>query len=154
MSRPRRGIVLPVVLGVMVALALLSSMALFDALLEWRVSGLAADRVRARAAALEGLGAVATPPDLQSLCLQPPLARQEATRPAAPGGTYRVVWRHLGGGLVRAEVDGVGTAGARSRLIALVVPDSAERGPGLFRCPSGRRLVPAAAVWLEGDPAG
>ena len=43
----RRGIILPVVLAVLLALALLSSLAMFDAVQEWRVAGLAADRVRA-----------------------------------------------------------------------------------------------------------
>ena len=150
----RRGIILPVVLAVLVALALLSSLAMFDAVQEWRVAGLAADRVRARAAAVEGLGDAATPPDLAALCIRSPLAAEERSRVAVGGGRLRVVWRHLGEGLVRAEVEGTGRTGARARLIALMVPDSGERVAGLFRCPDARRLVPAGPGWLEGHPEG
>lgn len=154
MSGVRRGIVLPVVLAAILALGLLSSLALFDAVLEWRVAGLAEDQVLARAAVLEGIDAVAVPPDLAVLCGRPPLAVQSSAGTAASGGRFRVVWQHLGGGLVRAEVEGMGRIGARSRLIALVVPDTSERVSGLLRCPMARRLIPAGPRWLESHPEG
>ena len=146
--------VLPIVLAAIVALGLLASLALFDAVLEWRVAGLADDQVVARAAAVEGIDAVADPPDLEGLCVRPPLAWEERVGTAAGGGRFRVRWQHLGDGLVRAEVEGTGRIGSRARVIALVRPDSSERVSGLFRCPSGVRLVPAAPQWLEAHPEG
>jgi len=146
--------VLPIVLAAILALGLLGSLALFDAVLEWRVAGLADDRVLARAAAIEGTDAVSAPPDLAGLCVAPPLAWQERAGTAAAGGRYRVRWQHLGQGLVRAEVEGTGRIGARSRLVALVRPDSSERVSGLFRCPAARRLIPAVPRWLETHPEG
>lgn len=146
--------VLPIVLAAILALSLLASLALFDAVLEWRVAGLADDQVLARAAALEAVDAIAEPPDLVGLCVRPPLDWVERIGGTAGGGRYRVRWQHLGDGLVRAEVEGTGRIGARARMIALVRPDSAERVSGLFRCPVARRLIPAAARWLEGHPEG
>jgi len=66
--------VLPIVLAAIVSLGLLASLALFDAVQEWRGAGLADDQVIARAAALEGLDAVARPADLAGLCLRSPLS--------------------------------------------------------------------------------
>ncbi|MCE9600725.1 MAG: hypothetical protein K8S21_00740 [Gemmatimonadetes bacterium] len=145
---------MPIVLAAILALGLLASLALFDAVLEWRVAGLADDQVLARAAAVEGTDAVADPPDLGGLCVRPPLAWEERVGTTAGGGRFRVRWQHLGDGLVRAEVEGTGRIGARSRVIALVRPDSSERASGLFRCPSAVRLVPAAPQWLETHPEG
>lgn len=145
---------LPIVLAAIVVLGLLSSLALFDAVLEWRVAGLADDQVVARAAAVEGTDAVADPPDLGGLCVRPPLAWEERAGTTAAGGRYRVRWQHLGDGLVRAEVEGTGRIGARSRVIALVRPDSSERVSGLYRCPSAVRLIPAVPQWLETHPEG
>ena len=87
MSRRRRrpGIALPAVLGVIVALGLLSSLALADAVRDWRVATLAEDAVRARAAALEALAAAAHPVDLEALCLSGPLTGQGADVPTASG---------------------------------------------------------------------
>lgn len=154
MSGVRRGMVLPIVLAAIVAVSLLASLGLFDAVQEWRVAGLAEDRVLARVAVTEGLDAVPSPPDLAGLCVRPPLAWMERSAESASGGRYRVRWQHLGGGLVRAEVEGVGRVGGRSRAIALMVPDSSERVAGLFRCASAARLVPAAPAWLETHPEG
>ncbi len=145
---------MPIVLAAILALSLLASLALFDAVLEWRVAGLADDQVLARAAALEAVDAVAEPPDLAGLCLRPPLDWVERVGGTAAGGRYRVRWQHLGGGLMRAEVEGTGRIGARARMIALVRPDSSERVSGLFRCPVARRLIPAAPRWLEAHPEG
>lgn len=152
--RSRRGVVLPVVLAVMVALALLSSLALFSAVQEWRVASLAGDRVDARAAALSALGSARTPPDLAALCISPPVTEQIAAVPVVGRGSARITWRHLGGGAVRAEVTGTGTHGARSRLVALLRPDSSERVAGLFRCPTATVLTPVGDRSVEGHPEG
>ena len=154
MRGARRGFILPVVLGAIMALGLLSSLALFDAVQEWRVAGLADDQVLARAAVLQGVDAVAHPPDLPGLCVRPPLASVAATGPGAGGGAWLVRWRHLGDGLVRAEVEGRGRAGSRARVMALVVPDSGGRSSGLYGCAAATRLVPAGPGWLEGHPEG
>ena len=145
---------LPVVLAAILALGLLSSLALFDAVLEWRVAGLAEDQVLARAAVLEGVDAVGEPPDLPVLCGLPPLAVQETSGTAVSGGRFQIVWQHLGDGLVRSEVEGMGRMGTRSRVIALVAPDTLERVSGLLRCPMARRLIPAGPRWLESHPEG
>jgi len=146
--------VLPAVLAVMLALALLAALALFDAVQEWRVSMLASDRVVARAAAIEALGAAASPPALAALCLSPPLAEQAASVPVAGTGGARLAWRHLGLGSVLADVTGTGPHGTRVRLLALLAPDSSETTSGLFRCPNATRLVPRGTRWVEGHPEG
>lgn len=150
----RRGIILPAVLAALIALALLSALALFDAVQEWRVAGLADDQLIARAALHEGLDALAEPTDLPLLCVSPPLAGQVVTAASAGGGAYHLTWSHLGGGLVRAEAEGRGRVGARARAIALMRPDSSERVMGLYRCPAATRLAPAGAVWLTAHPEG
>jgi hypothetical protein len=150
----RRGIILPAVLAALVALALLSALALFDAVQEWRVAGLADDQVVARAALQEGLDELTRPTDLALLCVSPALARQMAIGPAAGGGEYRLSWWHLGDGLVRAEVEGRGRLRARARAIALLRPDSSERVMGLYRCPSATGLRPAGTGWLTTHPEG
>lgn len=154
MLRSRRGVVLPVVLAVMVALALLSSLALFDAVQEWRVASLAGDRVEARAAALSALASTRTPPDLASLCISPPVVEQVAAASVVGRGSARIAWRHFGGGAVRAEVAGTGIHGTRSRLVVLLRPDSSERVGGLFRCPRAAALEPVGDRPVEGHPEG
>jgi len=150
----RRGIVLPVVLLVLVALELLSALALFDALQEWRVAGLAEDRVLAHAALEEGIDALRAPPDLPDLCLRPPLAAESRSGTASGGGAFRVTWSHLGDGIVHVRVTGSGRQGAEVRAIALVRPDSTERVSGVFACPAATRLEPLGPAWLVADPAG
>lgn len=150
----RRGIVLPAVITVLVALGLLSALALSDALLDWRAASLADDAVRARAAAISGLGAAPEPPDLASLCIAGPLLTQELDLPPSAGGTASVTWRALGTGVVRVEVLGRGRQGANHGIWALMKPDSAERVMGLLRCPDARRLVPVHGHWRGRRPEG
>lgn len=154
MPRPRRGIVLPAVLASLALLMLLSALALAAALQDWRVATLSEDSVRARAAALRALEIVPAPPDLAALCVGGPGLEQVAELPVVAGGTARVRWRPLGGGVVRAEIEGRGLHGGRHRLLAHQVPDSAERQAGLFRCPAATRLVPVPGRWVEGHPEG
>jgi hypothetical protein len=145
---------LPAVLAVLVALALLSALMLLDAVQEARVSGLAADAVRARAAAYRGVALAHAPPDLATLCVSGPLAEQSRTSPGADGSTATVRWRSARDGLIRAEIEGRGRTGARHRLLAEMWPDSAERVMGLYRCPDARVLRPVPGGWLEGHPEG
>jgi hypothetical protein len=150
----RRGVVLPAVLAALVSLALLSSLALFDAVQEWRVAGLADDQVRARAALQEGVDLLAQPGDLPALCVSPPLLAVERTARAAGGGRILLRWSHLGGGLVRAEVQGEGRYAGRARAIALMRPDSSEWVTGFHRCPDATRLTPAGEGWVTVHPEG
>jgi hypothetical protein len=152
--RRRRGIVLPAVLAVLVALAMLSALMLLDAVQESRVSALAADAVRARAAAQRGAALAHAPPDLAALCVSGPLVEQSRTSAGADGSTATVRWRSVGDGLMRAEIVGRGRNGARHRLLAELWPDSAERVMGLYRCPDARALRPVPGGWLEGHPEG
>lgn len=150
---PRRGIALPMVILVMVALAILSSLALFDALQAWRVAVLAEDGVRARAAAMGAVGAAFTPPNLSVLCLQPPyLVTADSVQTA--GGRAEIAWRGLGGGRLRAEVTGFGRQGARQRLLVLLTPDSLPALPGEPGCPAATRLLPQGQHWILRHPAG
>lgn len=154
MRSDRRGIVLPAILSVILAMAALSSLALFEAVQEARVAGLAQDRAIARAAAMEGVAFVWAPSDLVGLCLRPPVAEMVENRPALSGGTVRLSWRHLGSGSVLAEIEGRGSRGTRHRYRAHLRPDSAGGSAGVFGCPSATRLEPAGTRWLEGHPEG
>jgi hypothetical protein len=145
---------LPTVIAVVTALALLAALALFDAVQESRVASLAGDRVHARAALLEGLGAAAHPPSLAALCVQPPLAATTQTGASVGRGRYAVVWRHLGRGLVLAEVEGRGAQGGRARLRLLLRPDSGAVVAGLYGCPAARGLQPAGTEAREWHPEG
>jgi hypothetical protein len=150
----RRGIALPVVLLVLVALGLLSSLALGDALLAARVAALAEDEVRARSAAVSGDSALRHPPDLVWLCLQPPSAPQRRVLVQGDGARVEISWWMVGSGLVRVQVTGVGPAGGRHRRLGWLRPDSLiplDSRPG---CPEARALIPAAINWRAAHPEG
>lgn len=153
MRSDRRGVALPAVLAVLVPMSALSALALLDAAQEARIAGLAADRVVARARAIEGLSGVWTPADPAGLCLRPPSLPQVASPPAAGAGAFTIRWHHLGRGLIRADVEGAGRQGARVRLSAYLRPDSLPPPPAVG-CPAATRLVPAAIDWVEGHPEG
>lgn len=152
MSRP--GIALPMVLMVLVALGMLSSLALGDAMLAARVASLAEDELRARAAVLGGDSALRHPPDLLLLCLQPPAAPQRRVLIQADSSRVEISWWMAASGLVRAQVTGVGPGGGRHRRLAWMRPDSLvplDPRPG---CPDAGALVPAATNWRAGHPEG
>jgi hypothetical protein len=153
MRGDRPGIILPTVLAVLLTTAMLSALVLLDASLEQRVAGLAQDRLRARAAALEGLIHAGAPADVAELCLRPPLAPMEAERGAASGGSVRLRWRHLGGGLVRVEIEGRGRQGSRWRYLGYLRPDPPPF-PLPFGCSGATRLMPVGPRWLDGHPEG
>ena len=153
MRGDRRGIILPTVLAVLLTTAMLSALVLIAAAQEQRVAGLAQDRLRARAAAIEGLLLAGAPPDVEELCLRPPLAPMEVARATVSGGTVRLRWRHLGAGLVRLEVEGRGAQGSRWRDQGYLRPDPAP-APLPFGCPGATRLKPVGARWLDGHPEG
>lgn len=153
MRGDRRGIILPAVLAVLITTAMLSALVLFEAAQEQRVAGLAQDRLLARAAAMEGLLHAGAPPDVEELCLRPPLAPMEMVRPTTSGGTVRLRWRHLGAGLARLEVEGRGQQGSRWRYLGYLRPDPPP-APLAFGCPGATRLVPVGPRWLDGHPEG
>jgi hypothetical protein len=145
---------LPTVIAVVTALALLGALAVFDAVQESRVASLAGDRVEARAALLEGIAAASNPPSVVALCVQPPLAAMTRSGASVGRGRYGVVWRHLGRGLMLAEVEGRGVRGARARLRLLLRPDSGAVVSGLYSCPAAQRLLPAEPEATEWHPEG
>ena len=140
------------VLMVMIALALLSSLALFDAVQFWRVALLAEDSVRARAAAYSAVATTFSPPDLHLLCLRPPHLGVRGSVAHTANGTASVAWRSLRGGRVRAEVGGRGRNGARFDLVVLLLPDSLPALPGVPGCPAATRLVPQGRIWVLRHP--
>jgi hypothetical protein len=152
--RPRRGIALPAVLAVSVALAALAALALFDAAEGSRLAGLAGERALVRGVALEAAAAAAVPPDAGALCLRGPTAPLQGSARTSRGVRIQVAWRHLGDGLIRAEVELQGPRGTRERLLLLQRPDSATRDPGYLDCARARRLVPAAPEAAERTPEG
>ncbi len=145
---------LPTVIAVLTALSLLGALALTDAVQESRVASMAGDGVHARAALLEGLGVAAHPPDVTALCVQPPLASMTRSGASQGRGRYGVVWRHLGWGLVLAEVEGRGVNGGRARLRLLLRPDTGSVVAGLYACPAARLLRPADPEAREWHPEG
>lgn len=154
MRPARRGIALPVALLVLVALGLLSALALTDALQSSRAASLAEDEVIARATALDGLEALATPPDLAWLCLQPPSAPVRVADSLPDGRVVAITWWAVAPGVVRAELVGIGAGGGRHRRVAWLRPeplDPADPRPG---CPDALRLVPRGADWLGAHPEG
>lgn len=145
---------MPVVLLVLVALGLLSSLALSDALQASRVATLAEDAVRVRAAVIGGLEALAAPPDLPWLCLQPPNAPARASSSAPDGSRLLRQWWMVAPGVVRVEMEGRGPGGARHRRLGWMRPDSLlplDPRPG---CPDATRLVPLGPDWLGAHPEG
>jgi hypothetical protein len=152
--RARPGIALPLVLLVLIALGLLSSLGLFDALQALHAARLAEDEVQARAAAISGVEGLFTPSDLPWLCLHPPSAPLGATLDTDGEGRAELRWWSLGGGRVRGEVVGVGASGGRHRRLALLVADSLSTSPAEPGCPGARALRPATAPWLLAHPDG
>lgn len=150
----RRGIALPMVLLVMTALGLLSSLALFDALQATRGARLAEDEARATAAAVAGVAGLLSPPDLPWLCLQPPSAPVRRDVSIEGGGRVRLAWWSLGGGRVRGEVTGFGLGGGRHRRFARLVADSIPSDPLTPGCPTAVALRPASPDWLQAHPDG
>lgn len=150
----RGGIALPIVLLVLVALGMLSSLALSDAMLAARVAALAEDEVQARAAALAADSAIRNPPDLVWLCLQPPSSPQRRVMSHQDGRRVEIVWWMLGSGLVRVQVTGIGPSGGRHRRLGWLRPDSLvplDPRPG---CPEARALTPALLSWRTAHPEG
>jgi len=149
-----RGIALPMVLLVLAALGLLSSLALFDALQATRGARLAEGEARARAAAIAGVEGLLAPPDLRWLCVQSPATAVEQTVYYESGARAQLRWRMLGRGAVRGEVEGVWPAGGRHRRLALLVPDSVPLDSVIPGCPAATRLVAVPGRWLLTHPDG
>jgi len=142
------------VLLVLVALGVLSSLALFDALQATRGARLAEDEARARAAAIAGVEGLRFPSNVPWLCLQPPSTPLGESFTKLGGGRVQLRWWSLGGGRVRGEVVGVGGSGARHRRIAQLVADSLTSDSLIPGCPEARVLRPASSAWLSAHPDG
>lgn len=153
-ARARRAIALPMVLLVLVALGLLSSLALFDALQATRGARLAEDEARARAAAIAGVEGLRRPADAPWLCLQPPGTPLGATLSVGDGASARLRWWSLGGGRVRGEVVGIGRTGGRHRRLASLLADSMPLDSLTLGCPGATALRPAPDPWLAAHPDG
>lgn len=150
----RSGIALPAVLLALVALAMLSSLALADGLQASRVAALAEDELRARAAVVGLDSLMRSPPDVVWLCLQPPAQPARLARVRADGTRIDVTWWMVESGLVRVQVSSRGPSGARHRRLAWMRPDSLvplDPRPG---CPEARGLIPAATSWRAAHPEG
>ena len=142
------------VLLVMLALAILASLAFFDALQSWRAALLAEDALRARAVAHAALTRVFAPPSLPWLCLQPPHLEVTEELTLLAGERARVAWRTLQPSEVRAEVTGYGRRGARHRLLVRLTPDSLPGDLWLPGCPDATRLRAAGPDWWMRHPEG
>lgn len=150
----RPGIALPVVLLVLVALALLSSLALSDAFGAARMAALSEDAAFARASASRGVVALRDPPDVHWLCLQPPTASVRHRVEVADGSRSDIYWVAVAPGVVRAEVVATGPVGARHRRLAWLRPDSVDFDDPRPGCPLASRLIPADTGWLTAHPEG
>ncbi len=152
--RARAGIALPMVLLTMMALAILASLAFFDALQSWRAAELADDALRARASAHRALARVFAPPSVPWLCLQPPHHETVEDLVLADGARARVAWRALDPAEIRAEVTGFGVRGARHRLLVRLTPDSLSGAPWEPGCPAATRLRTSGPDWWRRHPEG
>ncbi len=139
---------------VLAALGILSSLGLMDALQAWRASRLAEDEARARAAAIAGIAGLFTPADVPWLCLRPPAAPSRTTLSIGEGDRAELTWWTVGRGLVRGEVEGLGRRGGRHRRIVLLRADSIPTDSALVGCPQATRLVPVPGVWILPHPDG
>jgi hypothetical protein len=142
------------VLLTMLALAILASLAFFDALQSWRAALLAEDALEARARAHGALREVFAPPSVPWLCLQPPHHQIDVSVDLPAGGRARVAWRTLHPADVQAEVTGFGDRGARHRLLVRLTPDSVPGAVWLPGCPAATRLHPAGPDWWRRHPEG
>lgn len=150
----RRGVALPMALLVLVALGLLSSLALTDALQAARTATLAEDEARARAALLDALAAATAPPDLPWLCLQPPMLPLVVLDTTPTGQPIELRWWTIAPGVIRVELVGVGRFGARHRRVGWLRPDSMDASDPRPGCPSATRLQPIGPDWLGAHPEG
>jgi hypothetical protein len=139
---------------VLVALGLLSALALLDAAQAARLASLGEDEVFARAALVQALDRLGEPPDLAWLCLQPPARATVVAEVLSDGRRIERRWWMLGPGVVRVEVIGVGVGGARHRRIGWMRPDSLEAPAVGTGCPGAQRLVPLGPDWLGAHPEG
>lgn len=139
----RQGIALPMVLLVSTALAVLASLAAVGALQAWRVTQFAEDALRAEIAAVNALRGARRPGGLEWLCLQPKHVVVRAVADSSRLAWAELRWRHLGSGLVRVEVDGVGVRGSRQRRALDLRPDSLPPPGPWLGCPGAVELAPA-----------
>lgn len=140
-----------VLLQVLVVLSLLSAwvgMSLAQGVEAARRAQLARERLRVRLASVSGVARLEEPPALSLLCLATPQAAQHRVVTDPSGIRTEARWRHIGGGVVLAELDVTGPNAGRARAVAWLTPDSIESTPAGLRCPgSTLRPLGAAAIF-------
>lgn len=132
--RGKRGFVLTQVLLAVMLLAAWGAMAMAHAAGAVQRASMAREALHVRLGMFAAIDLAFRPPDLGLLCLSSPLAPQEHSA----GGGVELRWRHLGNGIIMAEVDVAGTRGGRLRTLIWMVPEVIEAGEGGIRCPSSR----------------
>jgi|GEM_PF-1929257 len=143
-----------VLLQVLVVLSLLSAwvgMSLAQGVESARRAQLARERLRVRLASISGVAQLEEPPALSLLCLASPQAAQHRVVTDPSGIRTEARWRHIGGGVVLAELDAVGPTEGRVRTLAWLLPDSLERRPTGLLCP-GSTLRPLGSGALFPRP--
>jgi hypothetical protein len=141
-------------LQVLVVLSLLSAwvgMALAQGFESARRAQLAHERLRVRLAHASGVARLGEPPTLALLCLAAPQAAQHWVVTDPSGVRTAARWRHVGDGVVLAELDAIGSTGGRVRTLAWLLPDSVERLPTGLHCP-GSTLQPVGSGALFPRP--
>lgn len=122
-------------------LASWGALTLAQATMTARRAAAARDALRVRLVSIVAADSVMHPPDLTLLCLSGPRGPQRLRRSLAEGAWAEYRWRHLGGGIVLAELDLTGPGGARHHTLHWLIPDSVVRETGALRC-AGSRLRP------------
>lgn len=152
-SRPERGFVLLQVLVVLVLLSAWAALALAQALAVTRRAQMASEAVRLRLALSRGMEQVWEPPALSLLCLASPHLPQQRVLGESTGVWSASRWRHVGSGVILAELEAVAPTGGRARVIAWLVPDTLERRLTGVGCPghSVRPLASGAIIPRPGE---
>lgn len=141
---------LPAVLCAVLIVSAWAAFALVQALDEARRASLAFDRMRATQRLGEGIDAIGRPPDLALLCLSGTTSGISVDRGGTDGTRLTLRWRHLGEGVVLAELAATGPLGGGVRAVAWLAVDSIDREPQGIRCRGGRlRPLPGSSLMIR-----
>lgn len=141
---------LPAVLCAVLIVSAWAAFALTQALDEARRASIAFDRMRATQRLGEGIDAIDRPPDLALLCLTAASSGVSVEREGADGTRLAVRWRHLGAGVVLAELAATGPLGGGIRTVAWLQVDSIDRDLSGVRCSGGRlRPLPGSSLMVR-----
>lgn len=98
-------------------------------------------------------GPLAHPPDLGLLCIAAPRSALHTPWTGEGGVRGDLRWRHVGRGIVLAELDVLGPRGARIRTLAWAIPDSVEGVEQGWRCGGdGLRPIAGSTVFERPGP--